>query len=240
MKTYNTQAIVLRSYNYKDSDKFYTFYSKDLGKFTALAKGVRKISSKRGGSLDTLNKVTLKVRESTQEYKYINEVDCTNSFVDIKRDLSLSSRGFYFVELVHKFTQETSDNSDVYDLLVKSLLLLNSKKVDPDLVVNFFEISLMKILGYGLVFDKCVVCDKSFSEVWEAYKISLNLGGFVCDACTAYGYAVTSQEALYFNLASRGRVGKITKISSGANNLIKSYVRDVLQDGLKTLAVFEV
>jgi len=51
---YKTEGIVLKSTEFKEADKIVTIYTKDYGKITAIAKGVRKIKSKFGSSLEIL------------------------------------------------------------------------------------------------------------------------------------------------------------------------------------------
>ena len=80
MKKVNTVAVVLKSINYRDSDKIYTLLSKDLGKIPAIARGVRKISSRRAGNLDTLNLVKVGLSEGLGGMRQIDEVSGLNSF----------------------------------------------------------------------------------------------------------------------------------------------------------------
>ena len=68
------EAIVLKNRKHGEADKIFTLYSKKKGKITAIAKGVRKVSSRRGGNLDTLNHVVLGVNEGKGDFKYITEV----------------------------------------------------------------------------------------------------------------------------------------------------------------------
>ena len=51
---YKTEGIVLKSMEYQEADKIVTIFTKDYGKITAIAKGVRKTKSKFGSSLEIL------------------------------------------------------------------------------------------------------------------------------------------------------------------------------------------
>ena len=61
MNSKNFDALVIKSINFKDSDKIYTLLVKGLGKVSAKAKGVRKINSKRLSTLDTLNFIKVRL-----------------------------------------------------------------------------------------------------------------------------------------------------------------------------------
>jgi DNA repair protein RecO (recombination protein O) len=148
MPSFTTEAVVLKNYVYKDMDKIYTFLSKDRGKISGIGKGVRKVSSRRGGNLDTLNLVEVHLNEHKSGQNYITEVKTVESFKEIKQDLELSKKAFYMVELVNRFLYEDEDSEAIFNLLIKALKSLQSGNGELELRVNKFEIKLMQILGY--------------------------------------------------------------------------------------------
>ncbi|HSX39786.1 MAG TPA: DNA repair protein RecO, partial [Candidatus Saccharimonadales bacterium] len=175
MSRYNLECIVLKSLNYKDTDKIYTLFSKSKGKITAKANGIRKISSKRAGNMDTLNHVSIAINESASGFKTISEVKGLNSFRNLKKSLEKSAKGYYLSELIHKFSEEGHENSDLYILLLSSLENLNSSQ-DSYAVVVRFEVLLMKYLGYEMYLDKCAYCRRPFSQDWSDIKFNYALG----------------------------------------------------------------
>ncbi len=154
MARFNTEAIVLKKINYKDADRIYTLLSKDRGKISATAKGVRKISSRRSGSLDTLNYITVNLAEDIRGYKTVQEVKLLESFKNIKKDLKKSLAGYYMIELVNKSVEEDADAHKVFDLLKTMLGKLNEDGANITFFVNKFEVLLMKNLGYEISLDK--------------------------------------------------------------------------------------
>jgi len=198
MKKYNTKAIVLKSIRYKDADKIFTLLTKNDGKTSGIARGVRKISSRRGGNLDTLNYIHVKIHESGKGFKNIEEVKTLESFKDIKKDLDLSKKAYYMVELLHKNIEEGHENRRVFKLLLTSLKLLSSgKKYNPDVVVMYFEINLLKELGYQLNLEKCVKCQKILDS-GGIYTFNFDLGGFACGNCSKTGLKVSKD--LFLNM----------------------------------------
>ncbi len=238
MPNFNAECIVLKSSNYKESDKIYTLYSKDYGKFIATARGVRKISSKRGGNLDTLNHVVVGISESEKGYKYISEVQSSNTFRNLKNSLEMSAKGFYLAELVHKLTEEEQQGQDIFDLLLKTLRLLDSGVMDPMLAISYFEISLMRILGYGLTLDSCIECSKALDETWDGCKINFGLGGLVCTQCSSMGIVLSVGEARFLKSMNKGKIFPDLHEYSRPVDLIKMHVRDVLDGATKTVQVF--
>lgn len=148
MPGFTTKAIILKNYIYQDADKVYTFLSRDKGKISGIAKGVRKISSKRGGNLDTLNLVQVHLNPHKSGQNYITEVKTVETYKKAKQKLPLSKQGFYIAELINKFLQEDDDAEQVFDLTVSVLRGIEKDGNNITLVVNKFEIRLMQLLGY--------------------------------------------------------------------------------------------
>ena len=124
-------AIVLKNINYKDNDKLYTLFTRQIGKITANAKGVRRISSKRAGSLDSISKVRVGVFEGQSGRKTITEVKSIKSFSKIKSSSERTSKAFYLAELVLKHTEDEYENSYLYDLFSRTLDLQCARDGNP-------------------------------------------------------------------------------------------------------------
>ncbi len=148
MNKYNTTGIVLKSLNYKDADKMYTILTLEHGKITAMARGVRKISSRRAGNLDSFNLVRLKISENDKGYKNIDEVSTTNSFRYLKDSQEKSVKAYYIGELVYRTIEEGMEMEQTFKLLKKILELLDKSSLSPKVLVAFFEVVFLKQLGY--------------------------------------------------------------------------------------------
>ncbi|MFC1722142.1 DNA repair protein RecO [Patescibacteria group bacterium] len=148
MNKFNTEAIVLKHIKYKDTDKIYTLLSKDKGKISAIAKGVRKITSRRSGSLDTLNNINVQINKHKSGQNYIVEASVIKAYSNLKKDFELLKKSFYLVELVNKALWEDESTDDIYSLLVKAMSDLEETKEKPEILINKFEIKFMQLLGY--------------------------------------------------------------------------------------------
>lgn len=148
MKKYNTNAIVLKSINYKDKDKIYTLFTEHHGKISALGRGVRKISSRRGGNLDSLNYISIKITERDGGFRDIDEVITLDSFKSIKSDYETSLKAYYLADLIHRNMEENADDPQVFKLFKKVLEILDKKQLNVDLAILFFEVQFLKHFGY--------------------------------------------------------------------------------------------
>jgi len=148
MPSFTTKAVVLKNFDFKDTDKIYTLLSEDRGKISGIGKGVRKVSSRRGGNLDTLNLIEVQLNEHASGQNYITEVKTLKPFRKIKENLELSNQAFYMAELINKFIDQDENVKPIFDLLISSLESLQTGPGKVSLKVNKFEIKLMQILGY--------------------------------------------------------------------------------------------
>ena len=250
MSRYNSECVVLRSIDYRDSDKIFTLLSKNSGKITAAARGVRKISSRRGGNLDTLNHVIIHTSESPSGYKNISEVRLINSFQKIKMSLFKSKMAYYCIELVYRFVQEGKDHhqAPIFDALTSLLTRLDKagSNISASIIVNAFEIKLMSILGYEITLDKCAVSGTPFGLEWEGYRFSNLKGGLVLSTHDILGKPISKETAYalnYINSYNRGIAEKpkmaFTKTAiESADKIIKAFVTEVLETSIKTVRIY--
>ncbi|HHH14175.1 MAG TPA: DNA repair protein RecO [candidate division WWE3 bacterium] len=120
------KGIILNSYNYSDADKIFKIFTEELGIITVLGKGVRKINSKRGGLLDTLNFISFKAYQK-KDFYYLTELKTLNNFKKIKSNLALSSWSFFILEVTSLLVPEHQKSPYIFSKLKDTLLSLEKK-----------------------------------------------------------------------------------------------------------------
>lgn len=147
MKTYKVEAIILKRQNYSEADKILTIFSKEKGKFKVIAKGVRKITSRRAGSLELFNHLSLVVCEGNGIDSVI-EVNVLNSFQSWRGNLRSIGVAYYLCELVDRLTVEEQEHRVVFLTLLESLKANSSQKARKTILS--FEKQLLNLLGFGI------------------------------------------------------------------------------------------
>ena len=74
-RTYKTQAVVLRSIRYAEADRILHLYTSDRGRVGAIAKGIRKTTSRVGGRLEPLGHVELMLHQGGGELHTVTGVE---------------------------------------------------------------------------------------------------------------------------------------------------------------------
>ena len=110
----------------------------------------------------------------------ITQVQSIETFQPLRDNLDRLSRALYAAELVDRATEERAENFAVYRLLLDALRRL-AQRDDLDLILRFFEMSLLGRLGYQPELSECVVCREPLDEQGNSWAAAL--GGVVCPDC---------------------------------------------------------
>jgi len=146
--SFKAEAIVVKRVNLGEADRLVTVFSKDRGKLTLMAKGIRRLTSRKKGHLELFNHVQLQVAKG-KNLDLITEAATINNFAKLRLNLNRVRIAYLFLELVDKLTAENQEHEEVYALLCKTLSKLNSDTASNNLIADF-ETQLLTRLGFGL------------------------------------------------------------------------------------------
>jgi len=144
---YKTEGIVLKRRNFGEADKILTIFTRDYGRIKAIAKGVRKITSRKAGKLELFNHCKL-VLAKGKDLDIVTEVEVINNFSSWRKNLDKIAVAWYFCELIDKLTAEGQANKDIFELL-KNYLKKIKENNNPHFIRSFEEYLLNK-LGFGI------------------------------------------------------------------------------------------
>src|SRR4030042_4256124 len=183
-RTYSAQAFVLKRTNLGEADRLITFLSKYKGKFTAIAKGIRKVASRKAPNLELLNRVKLYLAKG-KTFDVITEAEAIETYKSLKADLVKVGFGFYLAEITNEFLADGQGGREGFQLLHDILSLIdkehNLEKVK--LFVRAFEIKFLASLGFKPELHKCNRCGRELTPQ-NNYFMS-ELGGVVHGSCRA-------------------------------------------------------
>ena len=141
-----SEAVVLSSRPFSEADKLITVFSKDFGKLTLLARGVKRTKSRKRGALEVFNQIKFFAHKS-KGLPVMTEVEVINNFTKVREVLKRVAVAYFLVEVVAQATREEEPNQDVYYLLVVSLDKLSNEKKLKELRSEF-SIKLAERLGF--------------------------------------------------------------------------------------------
>lgn len=148
MRAYKTEGIILKRTNFGEADRILTIFTKHYGKIKVLAKGVRKITSRRGPNVELFN-WTILFLSSGKNFDLLTEAEVKDSFSSLRKNLTKVGLAYYLCELVDGLCPERQEHREVFNLLTETLqqLAISLQPSVADVILDF-ELKLLQELGY--------------------------------------------------------------------------------------------
>lgn len=146
-KSYKIEGIVIKRVNFSEADKLLTIYTKNRGKIKVIAKGIRKIKSRRAPHLEPFNQIVAFIAQG-KTFGIVTEVLTKQSFSNIKKDLLKIVYAYRMIEEIDKICPEQEPHPQVYNLLIKSLTDLDGLVGKYDYLLDAFTRKLLINLGF--------------------------------------------------------------------------------------------
>ena len=243
-RTIRTEAIVLRHKNWGEADRMLWLYTRKMGKVQAIAKGVRKIRSRKAGHLEPFTHTNLLMARG-RSFLIITQAEALDAFLNIRDDLLRVGYAAYVIELLDRFTYDEDENQQLYRLLKETLSRIDTEN-DLNLPVRYFEIQLLDLLGYRPELTNCANCE-SLIEAEDQY-FSISMGGVLCPHCgpkfpDASQIAVNTLKYMrHFQRSSfteAARVQLTPELNHNLEQLIQRYFLYFLERNLNTPAFIQ-
>ncbi len=120
------EGVILKRRNLGEADRILTVFSLQKGKISVLAKGVRRITSRRSGNVELLNRVAMYLHQA-KTFLILTEASSLDTFQKIKANLTLSTYAYHIIELIDKLTAENQENRILYEYIVEVLRRVERK-----------------------------------------------------------------------------------------------------------------
>jgi len=197
-RVYRTEAIILRELDYAETDRILTLLT-PRGKLSALAKGIRRPTSRKAGHLGLFFRAQVMLARG-HNLDIITQAESIDEFEGIRGDLLRFSYACYVAELLDRFAPEGEENGELYMLGVQGLRWLSTEQA-PQLWVRYFELVLLRLSGYQPEFFHCMGCHAEIRPTVNFF--SVEQGGLMCERCAvqqprARAISVAAQRVLRY------------------------------------------
>ena len=239
-RSFRAEAVVLRHANWGEADRILTLYTREQGKLRAIAKGARKIRSRKAGHLEPFTHITLQLARS-RDIAIVTQVETIDSYLPLRDDLTRTGYASYVMELLDRFTYEQEGGTPaLFNLLVDTLARLCGT-AEVWAVVRYYEMRLLDFLGFRPQLFECANCRNSIQALDQYFSPSA--GGVICPNCGGGlpGLWPVSVEVLKYlrhfqrsnyNEAARARVAPA--LQKEVETLMQAYFTYLLERGLNT------
>jgi DNA repair protein RecO (recombination protein O) len=175
-------GVVLRTYRLGEADRIIVVMTEEHGKVRAVAKGVRRTSSKFGARLEPLTHVDLLLWQGRSELDIVNQVEVIETFRAVREDLHRVAKGLALLEVTDQMAQERHPDRRLYIMLVGALRTLSDDDADPTLLAPSFFLKALVLEGAAPMLDACASCGEPDGEI-ELVAFDLVEGGALCRRC---------------------------------------------------------
>ncbi len=167
MPAVTTEGLILKRKNFGEADRVLTALTDRYGKISVMAKGVRRITSRRAGNIEILNRVKMHLFKAKNYI--LTEAESIETFSKLKENLTLSTSAFHIIELVDRLTPEEQKNPQLYSLVISVLKILNDNP--RQIFIRAFEVKLLSMLGFWSI-DAVREVDSEIKGVLENLEYS--------------------------------------------------------------------
>jgi DNA repair protein RecO (recombination protein O) len=184
-----TEAIVLKTMKYRESSIIATLYTRDHGKMSVIARGIRNNPRVFGSSLEAMNRVRVVVyTRPTRELQLLTQCDFIRSSRGLVENLKKMACAMAMVELANLATPPEEKNVDFYELLADSLESLNDATRWHENTLYYYEVHLLELAGFRPELCRCSSCGTSVESLGlaeEGVRFIACPSGVVCAHCAS-------------------------------------------------------
>lgn len=155
MPLYRDEGIVVRTHRLGEADRIVVLLTRGRGKVRAVAKGVRKTSSRFGARLEPPTHLAVQCYEG-RELDTVTQVETLDHFRALRDDLDLLTAAVTMLEVVDQVAPDREPDPGLFTLLLGALRTLAARPAP--LVVPGFLLKLLAAQGVRPVTDACVEC----------------------------------------------------------------------------------
>ncbi|MFA5423115.1 MAG: DNA repair protein RecO [Phycisphaerae bacterium] len=178
-------AVCIRAVDYSETSQVITFFTKDAGKFTAIAKGSKRSKSAFDGPIELFaNGQIVFSQPHTDAMATLTEFSRQIDFSFPGRNLFALHCASLAAELLNSTTDDYDPHPQLFDAFLNFLAELDQSN-NPLQLLIIFQLTLLKEIGLMPIFDHCSNCKTSVERraTSDKFFFSSEANGLVCGDC---------------------------------------------------------
>jgi DNA repair protein RecO (recombination protein O) len=197
-----TEAVVLRTIRYGEADRVLHLYTRDRGRVSAMAKGVRRTRTRFGGRLEPFFRLDMVLYEGRSDLLTVTSAETVAAHPRLREHASALDAAARSCDAVSRLFETGEPHPAIYHLLANELALLDADPARHATRANQLAFRLKLLLGAGLApqLAACAGCGTRD----HLTGFSGAAGGVVCSACEANAFPLDA-DAHAFLVEALGR-----------------------------------
>jgi DNA repair protein RecO (recombination protein O) len=199
----DSSAVLVRSVAYGESDLIATFFTRDHGKLTALARGARKSMRRFGGALEPIHELVVSLEDKGKELCVLKEARIQKARMGIASNLDAMDAAGQALRWIRHLCPTRTPEPAAWRSLEELFDVLDRAPGTALESLAVFGLRLLTDVGYALELDRCVRCGKPCPEGRSAFLDPAG-GGIVCMSCGGARRTVSAELRALASRAQRG------------------------------------
>lgn len=246
---YRDEAIVLRTHKLGEADRIVTLLTRQHGRVRAVAKGVRRTTSRWGSRLEPFTHVDLQLAIG-RNLDTVTQAETRGAYAaSIGVDYDRYTAGTAMLETAERLVVEEREPArQQFTLLLGGLAAMSSGERRPHHVLDSYLLRALAVAGYAPAFVECAHCGRppvNADGVLGHHRwFNPSMGGVLCATCRIPGSASPAPETLVLMGALLAGDWPVVEAAEPrhvkeASGLIAAFVQWQLERGLRSLAYVE-
>lgn len=165
MPQYETESLVLKSYNLAEADRIVVFFTREYGMVRGVAKGAKRLKSRFGSTLELFSTVNLSYfQKEDRELVSIQAVELTRSCFDDASDPDFLNTFSYIADLLMAFAPPHDPHETLYRMTKACLAAASENPGNLNNIRLYFELWLLRLGGYLPDWSACDICKRQLSQ----------------------------------------------------------------------------
>jgi DNA repair protein RecO (recombination protein O) len=204
MGLFDTEALVLRTYNLAEADKIVVCLTRDAGLIRAVAKGSRKLKNRFGAALEPFTLLNISCfQKEHQELISLRNVEILQSNFSVFGDPDILTALAYMGDLIIDFSPPYQSNEKLFRMVKACLEAIAESPSDLQALVGYFEVWLLRLEGFMPDLKSCAECHRAVTDGEPLY-----LGSDLtvrCELCNG-GRGFSLSRKLYAQLKATSKL----------------------------------
>ncbi|MDD5236096.1 MAG: DNA repair protein RecO [Candidatus Omnitrophica bacterium] len=243
MSIHKTHALVIKTFDFRETSLITTFYTQEHGKIQGLLKGIRTKPDKFASTLEPFshNEIIFYKKRDT-DLHLVSGCELRDNFSFLRNDMYKFGQASFMMELLGALSAIEDKNEAMFNLTIECLSLMDKNNV-YDRIPTIYKIKALSLSGFKPHLNSCVSCN---DKITSQSKFSNHLGGLLCPRCfkkdihAGWIFRGTIATILYIeknDLSADLRLGLNPQIKRELDGILNSFIEYHLEKKFKSQRV---
>lgn len=179
-------AICIHAVDYSETSQIVTFFTKETGKISVIAKGSKRPKSRFDGTVEVFSYGSIVFSSRNKErLATLTEFEQQPGLMHLGNNILALNCCLFGAETLSNLTHEYDPHPELFDSFLSFLQNVESV-TDRRGVLSLlilFQLDLLKEVGLQPVLNGCVNCKSDFTADWPQCYFSSSANGLICRDC---------------------------------------------------------